>query len=84
MLAGTGQGLLQRGMEGLGLSSATRLVGLTGLADFDAAFICNSATPACAVPAFAVWRPMALSKASDMLLFESLSSGVISSCNGAD
>ena len=51
MLAGTGQGLLQRGMEGLGLSSATRLVGLTGLADFDAAFICNSATPACAVAA---------------------------------
>ncbi len=51
MLAGTGQVLLQRGMAGLGLSSETRLVHLSDLADFDAAFICNSATPACAVAA---------------------------------
>ena len=49
MLAGTGQGLLQRGIEGLGLSSVTRSVQQSDLAGFEAAFICNSATPACAV-----------------------------------
>ena len=49
MLAGTGQALLQRGMADLGLRSVTRPVQLSDLADFDAAFICNSATPACAV-----------------------------------
>lgn len=49
MLAGTGQALLQRGMESLGLNSTTRPVRLSDLASFDAAFICNSATPACAV-----------------------------------
>ena len=51
MLAGTGQALLQRGMAGLGLGSETRPVRLSDLAAFDAAFICNSATPACAVAA---------------------------------
>lgn len=51
MLAGTGQALLQRGMERLGLNGVTRSVQLSDLADFDAAFICNSATPACAVAA---------------------------------
>lgn len=51
MLAGTGQALLQRGMAGFGLNSATRPVHLSDLAIFDAAFICNSATPACAVAA---------------------------------
>ncbi|MNQ78235.1 hypothetical protein D3C85_931400 [compost metagenome] len=51
MLAGTGQGLLQRGMAVLGLDSEIRSVRLADLADFDAAFICNSATPACAVAA---------------------------------
>ncbi|MOA65802.1 hypothetical protein D3C78_1923110 [compost metagenome] len=49
MLMGTGQALLQRGMADLGLSSVTRPVHLSDLASFDAAFICNSATPACAV-----------------------------------
>ncbi|MNH48753.1 hypothetical protein D3C73_03060 [compost metagenome] len=49
MLAGTGQALLQRGMADLGLNSETRPVRLSDLAAFDAAFICNSATPACAV-----------------------------------
>lgn len=49
MLAGTGQTLLQRGMADLGLSSVMRPVRVPDLADFDAAFICNSATPACAV-----------------------------------
>lgn len=49
MLLGTGQALLQRGMAGLGLSSVTHPLQLADLADFDAALICNSATPACAV-----------------------------------
>ena len=49
MLAGTGQALLQRGMANLGVSSTTGPVHLSDLATFDAAFICNSATPACAV-----------------------------------
>lgn len=49
MLMGTGQALLQRGMADLGLSSVTRPVHLSDLASFDAAFICNSATPACPV-----------------------------------
>ena len=51
MLAGTGQGLLQRGMMDLGMGSVTRPVRLDDLADFDAAFICNSATSACAIAA---------------------------------
>lgn len=51
MLAGTGQALLQRGIGRAGLSSTTRPVRLSDLAAFDAAFICNSATPACAVAA---------------------------------
>ena len=51
MLAGTGQALLQREMADLGLSSTTRPVFLSDLGTFDAAFICNSATPACAVAA---------------------------------
>ena len=45
MLAGTGLALLQRAMERLGLSSMTRPVHLSDLESFDAAFICNSATP---------------------------------------
>lgn len=48
MLAGTGQALLQRGMESLGLTNIKRPVFLADLPSFDAAFICNSATPACA------------------------------------
>jgi len=51
MLAGTGQALLQRGMKSLGLNSIKRPVFLADLPSFDAAFICNSATPACAVAA---------------------------------
>ena len=51
MLVGTGQGLLQRGAAEAGWSSATRPIHLSELADFDAAFICNSATPSCAVAA---------------------------------
>jgi branched-subunit amino acid aminotransferase/4-amino-4-deoxychorismate lyase len=51
MLAGTGQALIERGLEAVGLSSVTRPIALTDAAGFDGAFICNSATPAAAVTA---------------------------------
>jgi branched-subunit amino acid aminotransferase/4-amino-4-deoxychorismate lyase len=49
MLAGVAQALVQRGLEDAGRAGVTEPVGLDDLAGFDAAFICNSATPACAV-----------------------------------
>jgi len=49
MLRGTGMGLLQRGLAEAGLASVKRPVFVADLADFDAAFICNSASPACVV-----------------------------------
>ena len=49
MLAGVAQALLQRGLEAAGLTGATEPVRLENLPRFDAAFLCNSATPACAV-----------------------------------
>lgn len=51
MLAGVAQALLQRGLEGVNLTAATGPVQAEALGAFDAAFICNSATPACAVSA---------------------------------
>ena len=51
MLAGVTQDLIQAGLSSVGLTSETRPVRLVDLAAFDAAFICNSATPACAVTA---------------------------------
>ena len=51
MLAGVTQGLVDEGLAGVGLISERRAVRLADLADFDAAFICNSATPACPVTA---------------------------------
>ena len=51
MLAGVGQGLLERGLAAVGLDSERRPVDRAALAGFRAAFICNSATPACAVAA---------------------------------
>jgi branched-subunit amino acid aminotransferase/4-amino-4-deoxychorismate lyase len=51
MLAGTGQALLERGLETVGLSSLTRGVALADIAAFDGAFICNSASPATPVSA---------------------------------
>ncbi|MGH7027254.1 aminotransferase class IV family protein [Brevundimonas sp.] len=51
MLAGTGQALLQRGLASAGLGEETRRVTLADLGAFDAAFICNSATPTCEVAA---------------------------------
>lgn len=49
MLAGVTQALLQQGLEAAGRAVVTEPVHLGELARFDAAFICNSATPACAV-----------------------------------
>ena len=49
MLAGVAQALLQRGLEAAGMATASEPVRLDDLPRFDGAFICNSATPACAV-----------------------------------
>lgn len=51
MLAGTGQALLERGLEAVGLNAVRRPIRLDELRCFDGAFICNSATPATAVSA---------------------------------
>lgn len=51
MLTGTGQALLERGLEAVGLSSLTREVAAADMAAFDGAFICNSASPATPVSA---------------------------------
>lgn len=51
MLAGVTQALIQRGLEGVGLAARTEPVDASELSHFDAAFICNSATPACALTA---------------------------------
>ena len=49
MLAGVAQALVQRGLRGVGLEGRTEPVHIDDLAGFDAAFLCNSATPACAI-----------------------------------
>ncbi|MFN4295756.1 MAG: aminotransferase class IV [Brevundimonas sp.] len=51
MLAGTGQALLQRGLEAVDVTTDQRWVGLPELPDFDAAFIVNAAIPAAGVSA---------------------------------
>jgi branched-subunit amino acid aminotransferase/4-amino-4-deoxychorismate lyase len=51
MLAGVAQALVQRGLEGAGLEGAAAPVRLADLGAFEAAFVCNSATPACPVAA---------------------------------
>jgi len=51
MLSGVTQSLLQNGLERVGLTGGAEPVARTDLDRFDAAFICNSATPACAVSA---------------------------------
>lgn len=51
MLAGVAQALIEENLAAVGLTSETRPVRLEEIADFDGAFICNSATPACAVTA---------------------------------
>lgn len=51
MLAGVAQALVERGLASVGLATKTEPVAVADLGRFDAAFICNSATPACAVTA---------------------------------
>ncbi|QTC89982.1 aminotransferase class IV [Brevundimonas goettingensis] len=51
MLAGVTQVLIEEELASVGLTSETRPLHLSDLPDFDQAFICNSATPACAVTA---------------------------------
>jgi len=51
MLTGVAQALVQRGLGSAGLTSRTTPLHLDDLRGFDSAFICNSATPACAVAA---------------------------------
>lgn len=51
MLAGTAQALIEQGLGGQGMASKTRPIRVDDLSAFDGAFICNSATPACAVTA---------------------------------
>ncbi len=51
ILAGVAQTLLQRGLAATGRESVTEPVSVGDLPGFDAAFICNSATPACPVTA---------------------------------
>jgi branched-subunit amino acid aminotransferase/4-amino-4-deoxychorismate lyase len=52
-LAGVAQDLIDEGLAEVGLTAETREVRLLDLALFDAAFICNSASPACPVAAIA-------------------------------
>lgn len=51
MLPGVAQALIGMGLAGVGFSGVSRPVRLADLPLFDGAFICNSATPACAVTA---------------------------------
>lgn len=51
MLAGVAQALVQRGLGPAGLTGRTEPLRVDDLGRFNAAFICNSATPACAVAA---------------------------------
>lgn len=51
MLSGVTQALIGRGLVPVGLSAETRPVHLSELGGFDGAFLCNSATPACAITA---------------------------------
>lgn len=51
MLAGVAQALIEANLGAVGLESERRRVDLNDLDSFDGAFICNSATPACAVTA---------------------------------
>ena len=51
MLAGVAQALVERGLASVGMSATAEPITIADLARFDTAFLCNSATPACAVSA---------------------------------
>jgi branched-subunit amino acid aminotransferase/4-amino-4-deoxychorismate lyase len=57
MLAGVAQALVHAGLGGVGLAGRVERISVGDLDRFDGAFICNSATPACAVSAIGD-RPM--------------------------
>lgn len=56
MLEGTGQALLQRGLEVVEVATERRRIDLSELSDFDAAFITNAAIPAAPVSAIGAVR----------------------------
>lgn len=51
MLSGVTQTLIEQRLAEVGLAAETRPINVLDLPEFDHAFICNSATPACAVTA---------------------------------
>ena len=51
ILAGVTQAMIERGLLREGLTSETRPIRLEKVADFDGAFLCNSATPVCPISA---------------------------------
>jgi len=51
MLAGVTQAVITRGLPQVGLTSETRPIRLDEIVAFDAAFLCNSATPVCQITA---------------------------------
>lgn len=51
MLAGVGQALVHAGLSAVGMTGECRPVSIAELDAFDGAFLCNSATPACAIAA---------------------------------
>jgi len=51
MLAGVTQALIERGLASVGLEAVPAPVRLADLGGFDGAFLCNSATPVCAITA---------------------------------
>ncbi|WP_426017771.1 aminotransferase class IV [Brevundimonas sp. DWR2-3-1b1] len=51
MLAGVTQAVIQRGLAEAGLASDNRPVSISEIGSFDAAFLCNSATPVCPITA---------------------------------
>lgn len=51
MLAGVTQALIGRGLASVGMDAVSEPIGLAELGRFEAAFLCNSATPACAITA---------------------------------
>lgn len=51
MLPGVAQGLIQTGLDGVDMDQRHQPVRVSDLGGFDGAFLCNSATPACAITA---------------------------------
>ncbi|MDZ4363376.1 aminotransferase class IV [Brevundimonas sp.] len=56
MLSGVTQSLIAQGLGGVGMTGVTAPVAVTALDQFDGAFLCNSATPACPILAIGEHR----------------------------